>query len=179
WLLALRELLAKSELEGADLAGSSVGASLALEMAALWPASVRRLALIAPFGLFDEAEPATDPWAQRADAVPGLMCADPEIWKALKEVPEGANSVEWPIEQTRASEAAARIFWPLGNTKLEKRLKLIQAPTLLIWGEQDRIMPRSYADKFAKAIAGKTEIRVISGAGHLAELDQPDAVAQA
>ena len=155
WLLAVRDLLAKAELDGADIAGSSVGASLAAEMAALWPASVRRLALIAPFGLFDEADPPTDPWAQRGDAVPGLMCADPEIWKALKAVPEGANSIEWPIEQTRANEAAARIFWPLGNTKLEKRLKLISAPTLLIWGEQDAIMPRSYAERFAKGISGQ------------------------
>jgi len=179
WLLAMRDLLAKAGLEGADLAGSSVGASMAAEMAALWPASVRRLALIAPFGLFDDAEPPTDPWAQRADAVPGLMCADPEIWKALKAVPEGANSVEWPIEQTRASEAAARIFWPLGNTKLEKRLKLINAPTLLIWGEQDRIMPRSYAERFAKGIAGRSETKVIAGAGHLAELDKPADVAAA
>lgn len=179
WLLATHELLMKAELDGADLAGSSVGASMAAEMAALWPASVRRLALIAPFGLFDDTEPPTDPWAQRGDAVPGLMCADPEIWKALKAVPEGANSIEWPIEQTRANEAAARIFWPLGNTKLEKRLKLIQAPTLLVWGEKDAIMPRSYAAKIAKSISGKSETKVIAGAGHLAELDKPAEVAAA
>ena len=72
WLLAVHALLEKAELDGADLAGSSVGASLAAEIAALWPASVRRLALIAPFGLFDEKDPPTDPWAQRGDAVPGL-----------------------------------------------------------------------------------------------------------
>ena len=40
-------------------------------------------------------------------------------------------------------------------------------------------MPRSYADKFAKGITGKTEITVIPGAGHLAELDKPDEVAAA
>ena len=40
-------------------------------------------------------------------------------------------------------------------------------------------MPGSYADKFARGISGKTEIKTIPGAGHLAELDQPDAVAQA
>ncbi len=40
-------------------------------------------------------------------------------------------------------------------------------------------MPRSYAERFAKAIPGKTKIAVIPGAGHLAELDQPDAVATA
>jgi len=179
WVLAVREILVKSELIGADLAGSSVGGSLAAEVAAIWPDAVRRLALIAPFGLFEESDPPTDPWAQRADAVPGLMCADPAIWTALKTAPEGANSIEWPIEQVRASEAAARIFWPLGNTKLEKRLGLIAAPTLLLWGEQDRIMPRSYADRFAKQIKGRSETRLIPGAGHLAELDQPKAVADA
>jgi len=179
WLLAVREIIDRAELEGADLAGSSVGASLAAEMAALWPRSVRKLALIAPFGLFDEADPATDPWAQRTPDVPGLMCADPENWNRLKATPDGANSVEWPIEQTRANEAAARIFWPLGNTKLEKRLGLIQAPTLLLWGAEDRIMPRTYANKFRAGIKGPTEIRVIDGAGHLAELDRPSEVAEA
>jgi pimeloyl-ACP methyl ester carboxylesterase len=179
WMVAVRELLEKSELVGADLAGSSVGASLALEVAALWPATVRRIAAIAPFGLFDEKDPPTDPWAQRADAVPGLMCADPEIWKAMKSPPEGANSIEWPIEQTRAAEAAARIFWPLGNTRIEKRLCLIQAPVLLLWGENDKIMPRGYAEIFARGIAGKTVINIVPGAGHLAELDKPAEVARA
>ena len=179
WLLAVRETLAKAELHGADLVGSSVGGSLVADFAAIWPNEVRRIALIAPFGLFDEKDPATDPWAQRADAIPGLMCADPEIWKALKAVPEGANSIEWPIEQTRANEAAARLLWPLGNTKLEKRLPLIQAPTLLIWGAQDRIMPRGYAEKFRVSIHAPTELRVIDGAGHLAELDRPREVAEA
>ena len=179
WVLAVRETLRQAELSGADLAGSSVGASLALEVAAIWPEMVRKLALVAPFGLFEESDPPEDPWAQRADDVPGLMCADPEIWKALKAVPNGANSIEWPIEQVRASEAAARIFWPLGNTRLGKRLPLVTAPTLLIWGEQDRILPGSYADRFAEEISGQTEVEIIAGAGHLAELDRPDAVAAA
>ena len=178
WLLAVREILDQAGLTEADLAGSSVGASLAAEVAALWPQSVGKLALVAPFGLFDETNPPTDPWAQRADAVPGLMCADPEIWKAMKAVPEGANSVEWPIEQVRANEAAARIFWPLGNTRIEKRLRLIKAPTLLLWGEHDRIMPVAYADTFAKGIAGPTTVKIVSGAGHLAELDRPAEVAR-
>jgi pimeloyl-ACP methyl ester carboxylesterase len=179
WLLAVRGLLHKAGLDGADLAGSSVGASFAAEIAALWPDRVHRLALIAPWGLFDENDPPADPWAQRAPEVPGLMCADPDSWNRLKAEPEGQNSPEWPIEQVRASEAAARAFWPLGNTRIEKRLPLITAPTLLLWGEQDRIMPRSYAARFAKAIAGRSEIKTIPGAGHLAELDKPEEVAAA
>jgi pimeloyl-ACP methyl ester carboxylesterase len=179
WVLATHLLLQKAGLDGADLAGSSVGGSLAAEVTAIWPHQVKRLALIAPFGLFDEKDPATDPWAQRPPDVPGLLCADPARWEELKAEPEGQNSPEWPIEQVRAAEAAARIFWPLGNTKLEKRLPLITAPTLLLWGEQDRIMPKSYADAFARGIAGRSEIRTIPGAGHLAELDNPDEVAAA
>jgi abhydrolase domain-containing protein 6 len=179
WVLAVRQLLQKADLEGADLAASTVGGSFAAEIAAIWPGSVRRLALIAPWGLFDEKEPMTDPWAQRAPDVPGLLCVDPESWNQLKTEPDGANSPEWPIEQVRANEAAARAFWPLGNTRLEKRLPLITAPTLLIWGAEDRIVPRSYADRFAAAMAGKTQITTIPGAGHLAELDKHNEVAAA
>lgn len=179
WLLAVRQLLDAAGLEGADLAGSSVGASLAAEVAAVWPGSVRRLALVAPFGLFEESDPPADPWAQRSDAIPGLMTADPATWKALKAPPEGADPVEWPIEQTRAAEAAARIFWPLGDTRLERRLPLVKAPTLLLWGEGDRVVPPSYARRFAERLGGPSEIRTIPGAAHLAELDRPDEVARA
>jgi pimeloyl-ACP methyl ester carboxylesterase len=40
-------------------------------------------------------------------------------------------------------------------------------------------MPRSYADRFARGIAGPAEVKVIAGAGHLAELDKPLEVADA
>ena len=179
WVLAVRQLLDKADLAGADLIGASVGGAFAAEIAAIFPGHVKKLALLAPFGLFDEADPATDPWAQRRDAVAGLMCADAEKWSALVSPPEGANSVEWPIEMVRASEAAARAFWPLGATKLEKRLGLIAAPTLLLWGEKDAVIPGSYAQKFAAGINGGTRIETVPDAGHLAYLDSPEAVARA
>jgi pimeloyl-ACP methyl ester carboxylesterase len=179
WVLAVRETVDKAGLAGADLAGSSVGGSFAAEVAAIWPEKVRRLALIAPFGLYDEKEPPADPWAQKPDAQAALMTLRPETYKALKEVPAGANSIEWPIEQTRAAEAAARIFWPLGNTRLRRRLRFIQAPTLILWGADDRVLPRSYAGVIAEAIGAGTQIGIFEGAAHLAELDRPDAVAAA
>jgi pimeloyl-ACP methyl ester carboxylesterase len=179
WLLAVRQLLDKAGLAGADLVGASVGGSFAAEMAAIFPSHVGKLVLIAPFGLFDEAEPAADPWAQRKDVLPGLMCADGAKWQEMVAAPEGANSIEWPIEMNRAAEAAARAFWPLGNTKLEKRLGLIAAPTLVLWGERDALLPPSYAKRFSGAINGATRVEMVAGAGHLAYLDQPDAVARA
>jgi pimeloyl-ACP methyl ester carboxylesterase len=39
-------------------------------------------------------------------------------------------------------------------------------------------MPRTYAEVFAKGIAGPTTTRIIAGAGHLAELDKPAEVAR-
>ena len=81
---------------------------------------------------------------------------------------------------TRASEAAARIFWPLGNTRLEKRLGLIAAPTLILWGERDAVLPPSYAGKFARqGSTARHGSKPSPNAGHLAYLDQPDAVARA
>ena len=143
---------------------------------------VRRVAAIAPFGLVRRNRSANRSWAQRARPCAGpVVSADPEIWKAMNSLPEGANSIEWPIEQTRAAEAAARILsgpW-VTMPRIEKRLRLITAPVLLLWGENDRIMPRSYAATFAGAISGKTETKIISGAGHLAELDKPAEVAKA
>ena len=179
WVLAVRQIIDKTGLAGADLLGASVGGAFAAEVAAIFPGYVKKLALIAPFGLFDESEPAADPWAQRKDNVAALMCADAANWEALVAPPEGANSIEWPIEMTRAAEAAARAFWPLGNTKLEKRLPLIEAPTLVVWGEADKVLPPGYAQKFAAGINGSTRVQMIAGAGHLAYLDQPEAVAKA
>ena len=183
WILAVRQIVDEAGLSGADLVGASVGGAFAAEMAAIFPGQVRRLALIAPFGLFDDKEPAADPWAQRRDVLPGLLCADAANWNELVAPPEGANSVEWPIEMTRASEAAARAFWPLGNTRLERRLGLISAPTLILWGDRDALLPPSYAGKFAQGINkgnnGTTRVETVGNAGHLAYLDQPDAVARA
>ena len=50
---------------------------------------------------------------------------------------------------------------------------------LILWGENDRLLPRSYADVIARAVKAPTETKIVAGAGHLAELDQPDAVAAA
>jgi pimeloyl-ACP methyl ester carboxylesterase len=179
WIVALRSICTQAGLDGVDLVGSSLGGALAAELAALWPSSVRRLVLIAPFGMYKEGDPTESAFAQRPDDIPGLLVANPEIYVALRKEPEGANSVEWTVEQTRANEAAARFLWPIGDTRLKRRLPLIQAPTLLLWGEKDRVVPRSYAKYFAEAMKAKTEHKIIPGAGHLAELDAPDAVAAA
>jgi pimeloyl-ACP methyl ester carboxylesterase len=179
WVVATLDLLDASGLAGADLVGASVGATLAAEAAAFSRASVRRLVLIAPFGLFDEREPVRDLWATRPNELPELLVTHPEELAAFLAAPPGEDAVEWSILLARASEAAARLLWPTGDLGLRKRLHRIQAPTLLLWGAQDRIVPPGYARRFSSALGGWVELRELAGAGHMAEIDQPDAVAAA
>jgi pimeloyl-ACP methyl ester carboxylesterase len=179
WVTATLDLLDASGLAGADLVGASVGATLAAEAAAFSRASVRRLVLIAPFGLFDEREPVRDVFATKPNELPGLLCERPEELAAFLAPPPDADTVEWSILLARASEAAARLLWPLGELGLRKRLHRIQAPTLLLWGSQDRIVPSAYAKRFAAGLGGWVEVRELPGAGHVAELDAPEAAAAA
>ena len=85
--------------------------------------------------------------------------------------------MQWTITMARGNEAAARFLWPLGDTRVSRRLYRITAPTLVLWGSEDRIIPPSYAQRFVGAIGANAQARMIAGAGHLAELDRPDDVA--
>ena len=103
----------------------------------------------------------------------------PDAYKEYSALPEGESELEWQVTGVRANAAAARILWPLGDTRLVKRLARITAPTLIIWGEEDKIIPPSYAQRFADAISGPVTVKTIAGAGHAVEFDAPDVVADA
>ena len=179
WVSATLDLLEASGLEGADLVGASVGATLAAEAAAFSHATVRRLVLIAPFGLFDPEQPVADLWAQRAGDLPGLLSTRPERLAEALAAPPDDDPGEFALALHRANEAAARLLWPLADLGLGKRLHRVRAPTLLVWGSDDRVVPPSYAKRFAAGLSGWVEAREIAGAGHVAEIDAPDAVAEA
>jgi pimeloyl-ACP methyl ester carboxylesterase len=179
WVAATLDLLEAAELRGADLVAASVGGTLAAEAAAFSPGIARRLVLVAPFGLFDEAEPVADVWAQRADELPALLAAHPErLLEQLAPAP-GADPVECHIENVRAMEAAARLLWPTCDRGLRKRLHRIRIPTLLLWGTADRVVPPSYAKRFAERLGGPHTVRLLDGAGHRVDLDAPEALAEA
>ena len=182
WVIATLDILEAAGLEGSDLVGHSIGGTLAAEVAAFSRASVRSLVLIAPFGLFDASDPVADVWAKRVNEIPALFSAKPaEYAKARLTPPAGLSpddAIEWTIVQNRATEAAARLLWPLGELGLAKRLRRITCPVKLVWGSEDRVVPASYAKKFASGLAGKTETLVIAGAGHALDFDAPEAAAK-
>ena len=178
WILAVHDLLDGAGLAGADLVASSVGAALAADVAACGRGMVRRLVLVGPLGVFDEAEPIADVWAQRPGDLPGMVCADPARFQAAVTAPEGEDPIEAEVLLLRAHEAAARLLWPLSDTGLAKRLPRIRGPVMLVWGDADRVVPFGYARRYADALGGEARIERVPGAGHLAELDAPDEVAR-
>ena len=180
WIVHVVETVEALDSAPVDLVGSSVGGALAAEVAAIAGTLVNRLVLIAPFGCFDAEDPAADIWAQipGPDSIPNLICENPERWKAIWQVPDGADALEWQVLHTRAMEAAARLLFPFGDTGVLARLHRVHHPTLLLRGDKDRVLPASYNERFAAALAGPVRSASIADAGHLPELDAPDALAQ-
>ena len=183
WVCACLDLIEQAGLSGADMIGACLGGSLLADVAAHSPASVGRLALIAPFGLYRNAEPLPDFFAQIFPEQKKLLCHRDGAFDEAFAAPEDSSDhsidkEEWDILRYRGMEAAARYLWPFGDRGLEKRLHRITQDTLLIWGKEDRVIPPSYAEVFAQSIAGTTRIELIDKAGHLADVDQPDAVAE-
>jgi pimeloyl-ACP methyl ester carboxylesterase len=179
WIRVTLDLLEGAGLAGADLVGHGPGGLLAAEIAALSPKTVGRLVLIAPFGLFDPAEPVADCFAKRGSEIPSLFCARPQAFEQELACPPGVDEVDWQLARVRASEAAARLIWPIGDLGLKKRLYRIVCPALLLWGREDRVVPASYAKRFADAMGRRPEIRFVEGAGHRVDLDAPEEAAGA
>jgi len=68
--------------------------------------------------------------------------------------------------------------WPLPDKGLRERIHRVSAPTLLVWGERDALVPPVYADEFA-GLLRQSEKVLIPGAGHLPQLEQPEPVRRA
>lgn len=180
WICATLDLLEQSGLTGADMIGACLGGSLLADVAAHSPGSVGRMALIAPFGLYRDAHPLPDFFAQTFSQQKKLLCHREHAFDEAFAPPENeANKEEWEILRYRGMEAAARYLWPFGDRGLEKRLHRVTHNTLLIWGKEDKIIPPVYAAAFANGITGPTQTILIDGAGHLADIDQADTVAEA
>ena len=177
WLLATHDLLRAAGGAGGDLVAVSVGAALAADVAAVWPDAVRRLVLVSPLGLFDPADPSADIFAQPAGGLGALLCRDPARFDAHVAPPDGADCVEWTVQQVRAQEAAARLLWPVGDTRLARRLHRVTQPVLLVFGEQDRVLPVSYRQRFQMSLP-QARLEVVPGAGHLVDLDAPRPLAR-
>ena len=70
----------------------------------------------------------------------------------------------------------AKIAWqPRGHDPhLPKWLHRIDVPTLLIWGDHDRMFPKEHALAYQKAIPG-AKVVIVPECGHVPQIEKPDA----
>ena len=166
-------------LEQATVVGHSFGGMVAAELAAHVPNRVGRLVLISPFGLWRDDLPVADLFLAFPNQVHELLWADPSAHREALSPPSGDTL---PAEQLAALlgllqglTAAGKYLWPIPDKGLRRRLHRISAPTLVIWGAEDRLVPPEYAGDFAAAIpAARAEI--LAGAGHMVPVERQDAV---
>jgi pimeloyl-ACP methyl ester carboxylesterase len=176
-----RELFDGLQLSTAAVVGHSFGGLLGAEIAAAAPKSVSRLALIDPVGLWRGDFPVQN-WMILPDKArrPSLF-ADPDGAAARRffDVPQGeAERVDALSQFVWAQACTGKFVWPIADRGLTKRIHRIAAPTLIVWGDADRIIAPAYAQEFAQRIAG-AKVELIDRAGHLPQLEQQDAVVKA
>ncbi len=174
------DLLDALDLEAPAVLGHFLGGMIAAEMAALRPGSVSKLALVAPAGVWRDNEPGVDYFATPMDELRGVLFADAKSDAANTLLPEPADDMERGtqiIERARSLAAVGKFLWPIPDKGLTRRMGRIKAPTLVVMGEHDKIVPASYADAFAKGIPGAS-VEVMRGAGHIMMLERPDAFAE-
>lgn len=166
------------ELKAAPLAvaGSSLGAHVAAELAINHPGIVSRLVLISPPGALPRSFAGT-PALRRYVRV--LQARDVEqVKKALAAVdnrPVADDYAKAVYEKLAMPGAKEAFLSALAGTarapRLTPRLHLIKAPTLLIWGQQDIMIPVKFAEPFIKKIKSCRAV-LLENCGHRPHVDK-------
>jgi pimeloyl-ACP methyl ester carboxylesterase len=173
------DVLAALRLPPAPVVGHSFGGMVAAELAATRPERVSRLVLLCPVGLWRDDAPVTNWMTVTPSSELGkVLFADPES-------PAARSFLALPQEAEERVRAQARFLWALGCTGkfvwpipdrgLHKRLHRITAPTLVVWGREDRLAPAIYATEFGRRIRG-ARVEIVADAGHELQLERPDVV---
>jgi len=161
-------------LAAVNLIGASLGGMFAAEIAALGGPYVKKLVLCAPAGLWlDDAVP-PDAFTMTPDEIARATFFDPEAAQArLPQIdPEDRQAVtRAEIERQKAMSATGKFVWPIGDKGLKKRMHRIKAPTLLVWGEADGLIPPVYGEEFRRRIPG-SKLVVLPRAGHVPMVEQ-------
>jgi pimeloyl-ACP methyl ester carboxylesterase len=178
--LAYDELLSALDLASASLVGHFFGAMVAAEIAAVFPRRASRLVLISPLGLWRDDAPSADVVTLPREDLMRAMWADPASDVARRWAAEPDDEDEnaaAQIESVQRRAAMGKFVWPIPDKGLRKRLHRISAPTLVLWGDGDRVNPLPYAEEWQRGIKGAA--LSIRRGGHMIHQEAPDVVAGA
>lgn len=158
-----------------DTIGFSFGGWLAAEMAINDTALLKRMLLVAPFGLKPNEGYIADMFIMSSGEYIRAGFADtdqtPEF-AALYTKPDAAKVETW--EDGRIE--SARLAWQpyMHHPAMPELAAGIATPTEIVWGEEDAIVPESAMRAYAAAISG-SKLTVLKACGHRPELEQTDA----
>ncbi|MER5730718.1 alpha/beta hydrolase [Streptomyces sp. NPDC002138] len=170
---AYLEHLEERRMRDVALIGSSLGGWVAAEMASRDSSGIiTGLVLINAVGVLVEEEPITDFFALDARGVAAHSYHDPERFYVD---PTHVPAEQLSLRQGNMTAMRALAGDPyMHDPELLDRLRKIDVPTLLLWGESDRIVTPAYGAAYAAAFAD-ARLEVIAEAGHLPQIEQPDA----
>jgi pimeloyl-ACP methyl ester carboxylesterase len=152
--------------------GASLGGWIAAELAVHSPHRVERLVLMSPAGLRIPEAPPGDLFATPvADLIP-MLFHDPSVAEGLFPAEPSVDDI---IRAYHNSTAFARYAWKpfLNDPKLERRLYRITAPTLVLWPDDDKVIPRAHAERYAERIAD-ARLEVVEDCGHAMYGEKPE-----
>jgi pimeloyl-ACP methyl ester carboxylesterase len=180
-LLYYDDLFAALGLGRLDLVGHSFGGMVAAEYAATYPDRIGKLVLIDALGLWNEDHPVADHLLSTPPVQAAMRFYDLEntaVAEQIKAPSEPADVQAALITRFLALSSTSQFIHPIPERGLRRRLRRIKAETLIIWGAEDRLTPRPYADEFAAGIRG-ARVVIIPDAGHTPHLEQCDLVSKA
>ncbi|HVM97548.1 MAG TPA: alpha/beta fold hydrolase [Candidatus Acidoferrales bacterium] len=165
--------------EKPTLVGHSMGGMIAAEMACIAPNDVHHLALIAPAGLWLAEHPIADLFAMLPFEFARLLFHDPVAGAALLTGGLDFSNLEavgaFYINNARQMGVAGKLLFPIPNRGLAKRLYRLTTPATLIWGENDKLIPLAYAERW-KQLVPQAQLRVVAGAGHMVPYEKAEAL---
>lgn len=176
----LLDLIEALDLADVTVVGSSLGGWAAVELATKASPRIARLVLDNPLGL----RFVTDPTQRQ---FPDIYQDLPSQWSAYFSASEPMDGRDWlsverdiALRAARNREMFVKVGWSpyLYNPKLAGRIHRASVPTLVLWGDQDKLANREYAESYTAALPDAS-LKVIAGAGHFAFLDKPEEVASA
>jgi pimeloyl-ACP methyl ester carboxylesterase len=169
------DLLDEIGAEQVVLVGSSLGGWLAADLATIEPRRVSRLVLVGAAGV--RAEVPTPDTFTCSPAQLAALTYHVESFRtaAVRQAESVEDDPERFERYLRNRIATARLGWNpyMHDPKLPDRLHRITAPTLILWGEHDALLPVGYAHHWA-GLLPDAKVEIIEEAGHLPLVEQPD-----